>query len=88
MILHMRLMESFDVNVPKHHVVFHALLDTEIKGNPATYASWLDESLNKTLKAICRNASQITFEYIILAKMEEVLKVEPTFIRARKRANS
>jgi hypothetical protein len=82
----MELMRHYEVFVPKHHVIFHALKDTAEKGNPWSYSSWLDESLNKTLKAACRNASQITFEETILSKMHELLKGETTCARSRKRA--
>ena len=86
MILHMHLMEEFECFVPKHHVIFHALLETPEKGNPWKYSAWLDEALNKTLKNCCRKASQLTFEEVVLSKTTEVLKSEPSCLRSRKRA--
>ena len=79
-------MRPFDIFVPKFHVIFHALAETGTKGNPFYYACWLDESLNKQLKACCRNASQATFDHTILHKTKEVLKCEPHCIGSRKRA--
>jgi hypothetical protein len=83
MLIHLELMRPFDLFVPKHHVILHALGEANDKGNPWLYASWLDESLNKVLKGCCRNASQITFEEVVLSKISEVLKAEPTVNRAR-----
>jgi hypothetical protein len=74
MSIHMELMRPFDAFIPKHHVIFHPLLETMDKGNPWYYGSWLDESLNKILKAACKNASQMTFEETVLSKMVELLK--------------
>ena len=71
--MHMELMRPFECFVPKHHVMFHAILETMEKGNPWFYGTWMDESLNKILKGTCRNASQITFEMTILLKMRELL---------------
>jgi hypothetical protein len=85
MLLHMELMRPFDVFLPKHHIILHALAEANEKGNPWFYGSWLDESLNKLLKGCCRGASQLTFEETVLAKVSELLKEEPTSVRARKR---
>ena len=86
MLVHMELMRPFDLFIPKHHVILHMLAETTSKGNPRHYSSWLDESLNKLLKACCRNASQITFEAVVLSKVSELLKEEPTVVRNRKRS--
>ena len=85
MLLHLELERPFEVFVPKHHVILHALGESNDKGNPRAYSSWLDESLNKTLKGCCRDASQITFEEMVLNKVSEILKDEPTVTRTRKR---
>ena len=71
---HMALMVPFDCFVPKHHIVFHLLRNVGFQGNPLVYATWLDESLNKSLKAACKNASPATFEQSVLMKMRELLK--------------
>jgi hypothetical protein len=70
----MDLMRPFECFVPKHHLVFHAILETEEKGNPWFYAAWMDETLNKLLKGACKHAHQITFEYVVLLKMRELLR--------------
>ena len=72
--IHMHLMEQWDEFQPKHHVIFHPLQETMEKGSPWFYSAWLDESLNKPLKATCRNASQETFDSTLLMKMREILK--------------
>jgi hypothetical protein len=82
--IHMDLMRPFECFVPKHHLIFHAICGTEESGNPWKYSTWMDESLNKTLKGCCKHASQITFETTILMKMNEVLK-ELFSKRSRKR---
>ena len=65
---------------PKHHVLWHLLLGMRDLGNPATYACWMDEALNKTLKASCRQTSQATFEPTVLFRMSDLLQA-----RIRKR---
>ena len=73
-LIHIELMRPYDCFLPKHHLMIHPLQQTLEKGNPWFYGSWLDETLNKTLKAACRNASQMTFEYTVLLKMLELLR--------------
>ena len=70
---HVALMAPLDCYVPKHHIVFHLLADVGRKGNPRFYATWLDEALNKTLKAACKYASQRTFECSVLFRMWDLL---------------
>ena len=70
----MELLRPPDIFTPKFHVIFHALSQTGTLGNPGYYACWLDESLNKALKACCRHASQATFEEVVLHKTKETLK--------------
>jgi hypothetical protein len=71
---HVALMSADEIFVPKHHIVFHLLDRVKWFGNPRLYATWLDEALNKTLKAICRQTSQSTFERSVLWRMREVLR--------------
>jgi hypothetical protein len=71
---HMGLMVVFDAFIPKHHLLFHLLYKSRFQGNPTQYATWLDESLNKTLKAACKNASVATFESGVLLRMRDLLK--------------
>ena len=71
---HMALMRTYEVFTPKHHIIFHMLKKMDYQGNPALYATWLDESLNKMLKKSCKETSQMTFEITILMRMRRVLK--------------
>ena len=76
-------MKPYECYVPKHHMMIHPMQEAVEKGNPWYYSSWLDESLNKTLKAACKNASQATFEETVLMKMTELLTDERGFKRSR-----
>ena len=77
---HMALMEEDEQYVPKHHVVLHMLRNSELLGNPTFYSTWLDETLNKTLKAACRETSQATFEASVLYRMRGLMDAR---VRAR-----
>jgi hypothetical protein len=68
----MALMAEDEVYVPKHHIVFHLIDKIAYQGNPRLYATWLDEALNKTLKACCRQISQATFEGSVLFHMRRL----------------
>ena len=81
--MHMQMMESEECYLPKHHLIVHPILESLDRGNPWFYAAWLDESLNKDLKAACKNASQLTFEFVVLNKMREILKAKRGFKRRR-----
>ena len=71
---HVALMQPYDVYTPKHHLMWHVLIRMGYQGNPSFYSNWVDEDLNKKLKACCRNVSQSTFESTVLLKMREVLR--------------
>ena len=71
---HMALMVPFDCLIPKHHIMYHLLVKSGFQGNPAVYATWLDEALNKSLKQACKNASSATFYESVLLKLREMLK--------------
>ena len=73
---HVALMAPFACYTPKHHVVFHLLRNVGRQGNPYVYATWLDESLNKTLKTACRNAAAATFYPAVLRRMRELLRTD------------
>ena len=74
---HMALMLPFDCFTPKHHLCFHLLHDVTWMGNPTKSATWLDESLNKTLKRTCKSASAATCEATALLRMQDVLRTTP-----------
>ena len=62
-----------ELQTPKRHAMSHMILDSGFLGNPRCYANWVDESLNKLLKACCRKVSQTTFEEMVLLAMSELL---------------
>jgi hypothetical protein len=80
---HLALMVVFDCYVPKHHLLVHLLHDVPWMGNPIKYSTWLDESLNKTLKQACKNASAATFECTVLLRMRDILSRPRPTKRAR-----
>ena len=69
----MALMAPEDAFRPKHHLMWHLLERLPIHGAPKLYACWKDESLNKLLKACCRQTSQLTFEASVLSRMNQLL---------------
>ncbi len=71
---HVALMEEDDCYVPKHHILFHLIANMAYQGNPKLYATWIDEPLDKTLKACCRRVSQATFVRQVLFHMRDVLR--------------
>ena len=58
---------------PKRHLVAHLLREQGFFGCPARYANWIDEALNKLLKATTRNISQFSFDPTVLAAMRHLL---------------
>jgi hypothetical protein len=80
---HIGLLVVFESYTPKHHLLFHLLQKSDFHGNPSYYATWLDESLNKTLKSACKNACSAIFEGSTLLRMRELLKEAPAFKRDR-----
>ena len=65
-----------DLNTPKKHLVTHLFYDMQFLGNPRFYSNFYDESLNKLLKSFCRLVSQDTFEYFLLLRMRDGLRIE------------
>ncbi len=66
-------MTPYGVFTPKHHICYHLIANTPKHGNPVAYANWLDEALNKSLKACCRFVSQRGFETSVLLRMRDIL---------------
>ena len=62
-----------DLELPKKHLGMHMVAGANIMGNPRIFANWRDESLNKTLKAACRQVSQATFDITVLTSMRKIL---------------
>ena len=60
---HLRLAKAAGVELsPKHHLFIHLLRNTWRAGNPRTYTTFLDESLNKVLASVCRAAYASVWE--------------------------
>ena len=62
------------LRTPKRHIMWHFVVMAGYLGNPRYYANWRDESLNKVLKAACRDVSQATFEQTVLLSMPFLLE--------------
>ena len=58
---------------PKAHMLLHLVMRSGELGNPWSYHTFLDESLNKTLKAVVRLSHQANFERASMCKLKEVL---------------
>jgi hypothetical protein len=71
---HLLLMRGQESDLPKHHQWIHMVDRAAFTGNPRFHANWLNESLNKTMKASARNCSQLTFEPSLLFKMRGALR--------------
>lgn len=75
---HVSIMKTFPgYHIPKVHMMAHILKRQTVLGSFRLYATWLDESLNKDLKAACRYASQLGFEARVLDRMVTVLRRVP-----------
>jgi hypothetical protein len=59
---------------PSTTYYFIYFFNLDYHGNPKLYATWLDEALNKVLKASCRQTSQSTFERSVLFRMRYMLR--------------
>ena len=65
---------------PKHHLLLHMVHRTAIHGNPAYYATFEDESINRTLKKIGQAAHRSVWELRVFAHFGKAERV-----RGRKR---
>ena len=70
---HVDLVAELIEYVPKHHLMFHLIQRAHVFGNPWMYTTFLDESYNKTLKAVLRNCHQAAFEPMAFAKLDNAL---------------
>ena len=70
----MRVTEQLDIYIPKSHLMYHLIIRLYLMGNPMSYTTFLDESLNKTLKKVCRLCHQMTFDTMCVIKMHQVLQ--------------
>ena len=75
-----------EIRIPKQHMFLHLLHELRFFGNARVYATWRDESLNKSVKKCCKHVSQSTFEASVLADMRQLLKNEMARAAGVKRA--
>ena len=75
---HVALVQPFDICLPKHNLFWHLLYNSELQGNPECYSNWMDETLNKLLKCVCKHATHgnHVFESSVLLRMQELLSGE------------
>jgi hypothetical protein len=50
---------------PKHHQLFHMILDSSWKGHPSLYATFRDESLNGVIAGIARSCHRNSFAEVV-----------------------
>eukprot|EP00959_Pyramimonas_sp_CCMP1952_P035015 733061-Pyramimonas_sp.AAC.1 len=72
--MHVVLMAPFDMYKPKHRVIDHLIDRTSWFGSPSLCSCWVDEALNETLKASCKNCGHHTFESGVLLRMRMLLQ--------------
>ena len=65
-----------ELYVPKRHMLMHMLRRSIYQGNPRKDMNWGDEAANKTLKALCRQLSQQTFDLSVLTSMHVKLDAD------------
>ena len=70
---HLSAIDGLVPYLPKHYLWLHLSSEAEHKGNPQFYDTFVDETLNKTLKAACKGAHQCTFEPTVMVRMRKLL---------------
>ena len=69
---HLHIMRACEAVTPKGHKWLHLVLRMAAQGNATAYHNFGDESANKTLKALCRNASQANFEAPVYKRFRQL----------------
>ena len=57
---------------PKLHVLMHLVSRTAFQGKPAYYATWMGETLSRTLATLGRQAHRLVWELRILVHFERI----------------
>ena len=70
---HLTAIDGLVPYIPKHHLWIHLSSEAETKGNPRFYDTFVDESINKTLKNARKGAHQCTFEQTVMTRMRKLL---------------
>ena len=68
-----RLTEAWGCSTPEAHLVVHLACWALVQGNPVLCSTFLDESLNKTLKRCLRLCHQSNFEPMAFCKVQEAI---------------
>ena len=69
----MKVVEPLEMYTPKFHLMYHLVRRLAFQGNALLYQTFVDESLNKTLKKVLRLCHQCAFERMALVKLAEAL---------------
>ena len=73
---HLKLAQSAGVpSIPKHNQFVHLLQNMRRFGNPKMYSSFIDESLNKNLAAVARNAHSFVWERRIFQMWDGLIEM-------------
>ena len=67
------LIETFEIDVPKNHLIYEIIWRSEWQGSPWTYTCFWDEHLNQTLKHCLRLCHQANFERRAFTRIAHVL---------------
>ena len=70
---YMRVVEPLWLYTPKAHLMYHLIQRMPFQGNPVTYQTFVDESLNRILKRVVRLVHQANFEPLAMCKLHEAL---------------
>ena len=62
------------MHIPKRHLTAHLIARVPWFGNTRRYGNWVDESLNRKLKAATRLVHQSTFEPLTLLRFRATLR--------------
>ena len=70
----MTIAVRLEIEVPKHHLMYHLIQRSREMGNPWSYTTFEDESLNKMLKRTLRTCHQSNFESMAFHKLQHCLE--------------
>ena len=68
---------------PKHHMFVHLLFRAATNGNPAAYSTFVDESDNRKLAAVCRAAHVAVWEVRIFQNYKNLSVGAEPVVRGR-----
>ena len=71
---------EFEMQLPKCHLMAHAILRASFHGNPWKYHTFLDESDNSLLKKALRFCHQSNFEALAFCKFDSFMSRLERFV--------